>query len=85
MFSFLLMCSGIIYKIYCKNLYFTLSISKLGVPIKTTVSATVLEEALNGAVTIRPLPLGQPLCRKVQSCALSFLVSNTSLAFVHKD
>lgn len=46
---------------------FILSISKLGVPIKTTVSATVLEEALNGVVTIRPLPLGQSLCRKVQS------------------
>lgn len=34
-------------------------------PIKTTVSATVLEEALNGTVTIRPLELGQPLSRKV--------------------
>lgn len=40
-------------------------ISKLGVPIKTTVSATVLEEALNGVVSIRPLSLGTPLCRKV--------------------
>ncbi|XP_039689292.1 COP9 signalosome complex subunit 4 [Medicago truncatula] len=29
-----------------------------GVPIKTTVSVTVLEEALNGSVTIRQLPLG---------------------------
>lgn len=39
--------------------------SKLGVPIKTTVSATVLEEALNGMVIIRPLLLGQPISKKV--------------------
>lgn len=43
-----------------------LSDSKLGVPIKTTVSATVLEEALNGVVEIRPLLLGQPMSRKVR-------------------
>lgn len=42
-----------------------LRVSKLGVPIKTTVSATVLEEALNGMVTVRPLPLGQPITKKV--------------------
>lgn len=35
-------------------------------PIKTTVSATVLEEALNGVVSICQLPLGQPLSRKVR-------------------
>ncbi|XP_022878224.1 chaperone protein dnaJ 16-like [Olea europaea var. sylvestris] len=52
--------------------------SKLGVPIKTTVSATVLEEALNGVVTIRPLPLGQPLCRKVEKqCAHFYSVTIT--------
>ena len=39
--------------------------SKLGVPIKTVVSATVLEEAINGTVTIQPLALGKPVSRKV--------------------
>ncbi|KAH6784187.1 ARG1-like 1 [Perilla frutescens var. hirtella] len=34
------------------NTMFAAIFSKLGVPIKTTVSATVLEEALNGLVTI---------------------------------
>ncbi|GJZ34864.1 chaperone protein DnaJ 16 [Tanacetum coccineum] len=37
---------------------------KLGVPIKTTVSATVLEEAFNGTVTIQPITLGQPIVEK---------------------
>ncbi|KAK9675705.1 hypothetical protein RND81_11G025000 [Saponaria officinalis] len=46
--------------------------SKLGVPIKTTVSATILEEALNGRVTISPLPLGQPLSRKVDKQSAHF-------------
>lgn len=48
--------------------YYFLHNSKLGVPIKTTVSATVLEEALNGVLTIRPLPLEQPISKKV-SCS----------------
>ncbi|XP_039047579.1 chaperone protein dnaJ 16-like isoform X2 [Hibiscus syriacus] len=48
------------------NTMFAALFSKLGVPIKTTVSATVLEEALNGAVTICPLLLGQPISRKVE-------------------
>ncbi|XP_059648944.1 chaperone protein dnaJ 16-like [Cornus florida] len=44
--------------------------SKLGVPIKTIVSETVLEEALKGTVVIHPLLLGQPVFRKVQKqCA----------------
>ncbi|KAK3013319.1 hypothetical protein RJ639_009290 [Escallonia herrerae] len=52
------------------NTMFAAIFSKLGVPIKTTVSASVLEEALNGTVSIRPLPLGQPLLRKVEKqCA----------------
>ncbi|KAL2253544.1 chaperone protein dnaJ 16 [Sesamum indicum] len=60
------------------NTMFAAIFSKLGVPIKTTVSATVLEEALNGAVTIRPLPLGQPLCRKVEKqCAHFYSVTIT--------
>ncbi|KAK6139257.1 hypothetical protein DH2020_026997 [Rehmannia glutinosa] len=60
------------------NTMFAAIFSKLGVPIKTTVSATVLEEALNGAVTIRPLPLEQPLCRKVEKqCAHFYSVTIT--------
>lgn len=58
---FLIICHKVIFQ-YCGFFHV---ISKLGVPIKTTVSATVLEEALNGVVSIRPLSLGQPLCRKV--------------------
>lgn len=58
------------------NTMFAALFSKLGVPIKTTVSATVLEEALNGMVTIRPLPLGQPITRKVEKqCAHFYSVT----------
>ncbi len=39
--------------------------SKLGVPIKTTISAGVLKDALSGTVTIRPLPLSRPMTEKV--------------------
>ena len=39
--------------------------SKLGVPIKTTISTSVLEEAINGTVTIRPLPLGRTVHDRV--------------------
>ncbi|KAL2658789.1 hypothetical protein AAZV13_03G046200 [Glycine max] len=46
------------------NTMFAAFFSKLGVPIKTTVSATVLEEALNGLVTIRPLPLGHNISKR---------------------
>ncbi|XP_039013193.1 chaperone protein dnaJ 16-like isoform X2 [Hibiscus syriacus] len=60
------------------NTMFAALFSKLGVPIKTTVSATVLEEALNGAVTIRPLLLGQPIYRKVEKqCAHFYSVAVT--------
>ncbi|CAA2996693.1 Hypothetical predicted protein [Olea europaea subsp. europaea] len=60
------------------NTMFAALFSKLGVPIKTTVSATVLEEALHGEVNIRPLPLGQPLCRKVEKqCAHFYSVTIT--------
>ncbi|KAL9240911.1 hypothetical protein vseg_015077 [Gypsophila vaccaria] len=54
------------------NTVFAALFSKLGVPIKTTVSATVLEEALNGRVTVSPLPLGQPLSRKVDKQSAHF-------------
>ncbi|GAB2297295.1 Chaperone protein dnaJ 16 [Dionaea muscipula] len=54
------------------NTMFAAIFSKLGVPIKTTVSATVLEEALSGMITILPLPLGQPLLRKVEKQSAHF-------------
>lgn len=54
------------------NTMFAAIFSKLGVPIKTTVAANVLEEALNGEVTVRPLELGQPLCRKVEKQGAHF-------------
>ncbi|XP_051192736.1 chaperone protein dnaJ 39 isoform X2 [Lolium perenne] len=46
--------------------------SKLGVPIKTTVSATVLEEALNGSVEISQLHLGKSVCKKVEKQTAHF-------------
>ncbi|CAM0944251.1 unnamed protein product [Alopecurus aequalis] len=54
------------------NTMFAALFSKLGVPIKTTVSATVLEEALNGSVEIYPLLLGKSLCRKVDKQSAHF-------------
>ncbi|XP_073004164.1 chaperone protein dnaJ 15-like [Typha latifolia] len=58
------------------NTMFAALFSKLGVPIKTTVSATVLEEALNGTVTVRPLPLGSSVSGKVdKQCAHFFGVT----------
>ncbi|XP_060214396.1 chaperone protein dnaJ 16 isoform X2 [Lycium barbarum] len=54
------------------NTMFAALFSKLGVPIKTTVSATVLEEAFNGSVPIQSLSLGQPLCRKVEKQSAHF-------------
>ncbi|KAL1808329.1 hypothetical protein ACET3Z_025319 [Daucus carota] len=60
------------------NTMFAALFSKLGVPIKTTVSASVLEEALNGAVPVRPLPLGQTVFRKVEKqCAHFYSVTIT--------
>ncbi|WOL19851.1 chaperone protein dnaJ 16 [Canna indica] len=54
------------------NTMFAALFSKLGVPIKTTVSATVLEEALNGSVTVRPLSLGDSISRKVEKQSAHF-------------
>ncbi|RXH69816.1 hypothetical protein DVH24_007072 [Malus domestica] len=60
------------------NTMFAALFSKLGVPIKTTVSATVLEEALHGMVTILPLPLGQSITKKVEKqCAHFYSVTIT--------
>ncbi|KAL3824094.1 hypothetical protein ACJIZ3_020123 [Penstemon smallii] len=58
------------------NTMFAALFSKLGVPIKTTVSANVLEEALNGTVTVRPLPIGTSVSGKVEKqCAHFFGVT----------
>ncbi|KAJ3700626.1 hypothetical protein LUZ61_004331 [Rhynchospora tenuis] len=54
------------------NTVFAALFSKLGVPIKTTVSATVLEEALNGAVTVNELKLGQSVVGKVEKQTADF-------------
>ncbi|GLT43492.1 hypothetical protein SLA2020_174350 [Shorea laevis] len=55
------------------NTMFAALFSKLGVPIKTTISANVLEEALNGTVTVRPLPIGTSVSGKVdKQCAHFF-------------
>ncbi|CAA7058197.1 unnamed protein product [Microthlaspi erraticum] len=58
------------------NTMFAALFSKLGVPIKTTVSANVLEEAMNGTVTVRPLPIGASVSGKVdKQCAHFFGVT----------
>ncbi|XP_076918319.1 chaperone protein dnaJ 15-like [Bidens hawaiensis] len=58
------------------NTMFAALFSKLGVPIKTTISANVLEEALNGTVTVRPLPIGSSVTGKVEKqCAHFFSVT----------
>ncbi|XP_047341246.1 chaperone protein dnaJ 15-like [Impatiens glandulifera] len=54
------------------NTMFAALFSKLGVPIKTTISANVLEEALNGTVTVRPLPLGTSISGKVEKQSAHF-------------
>ncbi|CAN0876197.1 Chaperone protein dnaJ 15 [Linum grandiflorum] len=54
------------------NTVFAALFSKLGVPIKTTISANVLEEALNGTVTIRPLPMGTSVSGKVEKQSAHF-------------
>lgn len=55
-------------KLFSSTLFLTLfGNSKLGVPIKTTISANVLEEALNGTVTVRPLPMGTSVSGKVHT------------------
>ncbi|XP_050104856.1 chaperone protein dnaJ 16-like [Malus sylvestris] len=46
------------------NTIFAALFSKLGMPIKTIVSVIVLDEALNGMVTARPLPLGHSITKK---------------------
>ncbi|KAJ6726333.1 DNAJ DOMAIN (PROKARYOTIC HEAT SHOCK PROTEIN) [Salix purpurea] len=58
------------------NTVFAALFSKLGVPIKTAISANVLEEALSGTVTVRPLPVGTSISGKVdKQCAHFFGVT----------
>nr|GEX29105.1 hypothetical protein [Tanacetum cinerariifolium] len=60
------------------NTMFAALFSKLGVPIKTLVSASVLEEAINGTVPTLPLALGKPVSRKVEKqCAHFYSVRIT--------
>ncbi|KAL9273037.1 Chaperone protein dnaJ 16-like protein [Drosera capensis] len=54
------------------NTMFAAIFSKLGVPIKTTVAATILEEALSGMIITHPLRLGEPLCKKVEKQCANF-------------
>ncbi|KAG6550266.1 hypothetical protein Mapa_008226 [Marchantia paleacea] len=54
------------------NTMFAALFSKLGVPIKTTISANVLEEALSNTVTVRPLPLNRPVNDKVEKQGAHF-------------
>lgn len=54
------------------NTMFAALFSKLGVPIKTSISPYVLEEAINGTVTIRPLPLGRPVNDRVEKQVAHF-------------
>lgn len=62
------------------NTVFAALFSKLGVPIKTTISANVLEEALSGTVTVRPLPVGTSVSGKVEKqCAHFFGVTINEL------
>ena len=74
MFTALFRCAFYCMTICFQN-YFALFLilfcySKMGVPIKTTISANVLEEALNGTVTVRPLPIGSSVSGKVLTCFL---------------
>ncbi|KAK7299928.1 hypothetical protein RJT34_10757 [Clitoria ternatea] len=51
-------------------------LSKLGPPFKTTISANVLKEALNGTATVRPLLIGTSVSGKVEKqCAHFFGVT----------
>ncbi|CAK9197262.1 unnamed protein product [Sphagnum troendelagicum] len=54
------------------NTVFAALFSKLGVPIKTTISAGVLKDALSGTVSIRPLPLSRPMTEKVEKQGAHF-------------
>ncbi|XP_076889001.1 chaperone protein dnaJ 15-like [Bidens hawaiensis] len=54
------------------NTMFAALFSKLGVPIKTTISTNVLEEALTGSIMVKPLTLGSSISGKVDKHAAQF-------------
>ncbi|CAN6828672.1 unnamed protein product, partial [Brassica oleracea] len=65
------------------NTVFAALFSKLGVPMKTFVSATILEEALNGRVSVDPLLLGQTVTKKVEKqCAHFYAVTITEVEII---
>ncbi|CAF2108655.1 unnamed protein product, partial [Brassica napus] len=65
------------------NTVFAALFSKLGVPMKTFVSATILEEALNGRVYVDPLLLGQAVTKKVEKqCAHFYAVTITEVEII---
>ncbi|CAN6895982.1 unnamed protein product, partial [Brassica oleracea] len=65
------------------NTVFAALFSKLGVPMKTFVSATILEESLNGRVSVDPLLLGQTVTKKVEKqCAHFYAVTITEVEII---
>ncbi|KAK9151599.1 hypothetical protein Syun_009908 [Stephania yunnanensis] len=54
---------------------------ELGNPIKTSISATVTEEALNGTITIKPLPIGTSVSGKVDKQSARFIGVTVFFAF----
>ena len=91
LYSLLSFGQGFVWICDCKG---CVCCSKLGVPIKTTISACVLEEALNGTVTIRPLPLGRPVndkvsqifnssCRKLPIKSVAFSLNPLAPSDIH--
>ncbi|WZZ33822.1 hypothetical protein YC2023_017223 [Brassica napus] len=65
------------------NTVFAALFSKLGVLMKTFVSATILEEALNGRVSVDHLLLGQTVTKKVEKqCAHFYAVTITEVEII---
>ncbi|KAH0862446.1 hypothetical protein HID58_079657 [Brassica napus] len=65
------------------NTVFAALFSKLGVPMKTFVYATILEEALNVRVSVDPLLLGQTVSKKVEKqCAHFYAVTITEVEII---
>uniref|UniRef100_A0A0D3DK56 Uncharacterized protein n=1 Tax=Brassica oleracea var. oleracea TaxID=109376 RepID=A0A0D3DK56_BRAOL len=61
------------------NTVFAALFSKLGVPMKKFVYATILEEALNGRVSVDPLLLGQTVEKQ---CAHFYAVTITEVEII---
>ncbi|GAA0175145.1 chaperone [Lithospermum erythrorhizon] len=54
------------------NTLFAALFSKLGVPIKTSISANVLDEVSRGTLTVRALPIGTSVSGKVEKQSAHF-------------